>query len=256
MRMRLSSSGEAPTMSWVDCPAGANGAGAPGLRPPREVRAAAQVAGARGAEEALPLHGVPDLAHGGEHRARALLGAEGLQRPRAGELDVHGDAVRQPSQGVEKLGGGAGDGLGVDVAVEAVLLSEEPEDLDHALARAVGPAEHPGAQEEPLDVVAAVEVHGELRELRRLERGRGVGVGAAVDAVGAVVGAGVGHEHLEQGHAAAVRREAVAAPRGARGAEGPLPRPAVHARRRAGRVVLGGVRQYGELREGVHAASW
>ena len=86
------------------------------------------------------VHGdvVADLAHGGDDLLLVLLGGEQGQALLRGQLHVHAHAVGQMPQLVHELGGGAGHGLGVDVAAEAVLAPQERQRLDHELGGVVG----------------------------------------------------------------------------------------------------------------------
>lgn len=60
------------------------------------------------------------------------------------------------------------------------------------------------AKEKPFDIVAAIELHGEVYKLGHRQRGTRQVVAAAVDAVGAVVDAIIGKHHFEQGDTTAV----------------------------------------------------
>ena len=125
-------------------------------------------------------------------------------------VDVHAHAVGQTPQGLDQLGGGAGDHLDVDVAPETELAPQErgrPDELGHSV---VGAAPYRGAEEEALDVVAFVEGGRDLRDLPGREGGARHVVAAAVDAVGAVVDAVVGEQQFQQGHAAPVVAPGVA----------------------------------------------
>src|SRR5690606_35670832 len=109
---------------------------------------------------------------------------------------------------------------------------------------------------QPADVVAAIEVEGQLDHLLRREaRPRHV-AGAAVDAVLAVVQAEVGEQHLEQRDAAAVRRIAVADAGAVGGTQPALPLGAVFRRPAAGAggVVLGGISANLKLGDQLHSA--
>ena len=64
---------------------------------------------------------VPDLGHGGENGGPALVRGQQAQGGLGGQLDVDAQAVRQQAQLVGQPRIRPGDGLGVDVAVEAVL---------------------------------------------------------------------------------------------------------------------------------------
>ena len=151
------------------------------------------------------------LAHGRHDALLVLLGGEQGEASLGGQLHVHAHAVGQVPERFDELGRGSGNGFRVDVAAKAVLVAQQGERAHHELGGVVGVADDPGAEEQPLDVVAAVERDGELRQLARRERCARHLVRGSVHAVGAVVHAHVGHEHLEQRDAASVGREAVAA---------------------------------------------
>src|SRR5690606_30202028 len=101
------------------------------------------------------------------------------------------------------------------------------------------------AQEQPVDVVAPVEVEREIDHFARQEpRARHV-AGSPVDTVLAVVLAEIGKQYLQQRDAPAVGRETVADARARAGAQprAPFGVAARRAAAGAGRVVLGGVSQ-------------
>lgn len=151
-----------------------------------------------------------DAAHGLTSTAEVFLGGEGFEAFLGGEFDVDADAVGVKAGLVDEFLRGFGDGLEVDVAAEVMVLAQGAGDLVDLLHGVVGIADDAGAEEEAFDVVAFVEVEGELDDFLWGEAGaRGV-AGAPVDAVVAVVDAGVGEENLEQGDAAAIGGVAVA----------------------------------------------
>ena len=142
----------------------------------------------------------------------------------------------------------------MDVAVEAVLFPQDPQRPDHQFRGIIRGAVHAGGEEQPLDVVPAVELDGEVRQLLRGEHGPLRLIAAAVDAVFAVIHAPVGHQHLQKGHASPVGGEGVAAPGDRGGGIADIPRlgPPVPTAGGAGRIVFGRVRQDGELFQNVH----
>ena len=114
-----------------------------------------------------------------------------------------------------------------------------------ALHRVVGIAHHAAAQEEALDVIAAVELDGQVHQLADRQRGARQVVAAAVDAVGTVVDAIVGEHHLEQGDAPPVFGKAMADAHAThRVAHHARLAPPHGAARRARHVVLGRLGQY------------
>ena len=153
---------------------------------------------------------VGDLSHRAQHVLAALVGRKALETLLRGQLDVDAQPVGQLPQPPEQPLVRAGDALGVDIAAEAVFLAQDRECFDHQLGGVVGIFNDARAEKQPLDVVAPIEGDGQVSQLAGRERGTRRVVGAAVDAIGAVVAAGVAHEHLEQRYATPVRRKAVA----------------------------------------------
>ena len=147
---------------------------------------------------------LPDMAHGLFGAEEVFFGGEGVEALLGGEFDVDADAVGVlAGEGDERLRG-FGDGFEVDVASKMMDLAQFTGDVDDEFHGMVGAADDAAAEEEAFDVIAFVEVEGELDDFVGGEAGAGDVAGAAVDAVVAVVEAGVGHEDLEEGDAAAV----------------------------------------------------
>ena len=74
----------------------------------------------------------------------------------------------------------------------------------------VGGPDDAGRQEQALNIVALVKRQGQVDDFLNREAGAPDVGGATVDAVGAVVDAGVGEQDLQQRDAAAIRRVGVA----------------------------------------------
>jgi hypothetical protein len=85
----------------------------------------------------------------------------------------------------------------VQVAVPSFLDAQRPGDAYQAFHRSVRAADDARRQEYSLYIVALIEIHDEPNQFSGLEPGSRYVVGAAVDAVCAVVGAGVRKEYLE-----------------------------------------------------------
>ena len=188
-----------------------------------------------------------DLLHGAKDGVPPLVRGKQVQAALAGQLHVHAQTVGQIPQLLQKLRACARNGLGVDVAPEAVFTPQQPQHRQHPLGGVVRGAQHRAGQKQPLDVVAAVELHGQLCQFPGRKGGAGDIVGAAVDAVAAVEGAAVGHEHLEQADAAAIGGKGVAAARGIATAYRARARGAGRPAGGAGNVIFGAVRQNGQL---------
>ena len=107
----------------------------------------------------------------------------------------------------------------MDVAAEVVLFAEGACDGDDLFHGVVCIADDAGAEEEAFDVVAFVEVEGEFDDFVGGEGGAADVAGAAVDAVVAVVDAGVGEEEFEERDASAIGGVAVADADAAGGAD-------------------------------------
>ena len=135
----------------------------------------------------------------------------------------------------------------MDVAVEAELFPQNAQCFDHQLHRAVRRAQHRAGQEQPLDVVAAVEANGQ-----RGKSGPRAVVGAAVDAVAAIVGAGVGIQHFQQRNAAAVRGKGMADARLCAAAQAAVLSGTLHAAGGAGHIIFGAVGQNFQLFRKIH----
>ena len=197
---------------------------------------------------------VPDEGHRPQDGLLVFIRGQGLQPLLGGKLNIDAEPVRQQAQLLHQLRGRAGDGFGVDISVEPVFLPQQAQTLDHLFGGVVGAAQDAGGQEQALDIIAPVEPDGQLRQLPGGE-GRPAGiVGPAVDAVFAVVDATVGHQHLQQGDAAPVGREAVAAAcqGGAGVADHARPGAPANAAGGAGRVIFGRIGQDGQLIQQFH----
>ena len=197
---------------------------------------------------------LPNEPHGGQNGCFSLVGRESGQPLLGRQLDIHTEPIGQKAQLTDKLGACAGNGLGVDIAVEAVLLPQKAQSLDHALGGVVRIAQDAAGEKKTFNIIAAVELDGQLRQLPGREGGTAGVVAAAIDAVFAVVYAAVGHEHLQQGDTTAVSGKAVAAAGHRRGRIADLAglKAAADAAGCAGGIVFGGVRENGQLFQQIH----
>ncbi|MDT0633428.1 hypothetical protein RM532_00510 [Salinisphaera sp. W335] len=201
--------------------------------------------------------GLAPLANAGHRQldgAVVLFRRQIGQRLLRGQLDVDAQSVGEAPGVGQQVAIGVGNGLEVDVAAEVMILAQAAGHLDQLRHGVVGGADHPGAQEQPLDIVALVEVQRQTyhfchRETRALHV-RGI----AIDAVMAFVDAEVGQQDFQQRDATAVRgvgvadarafRRSHAAPVGGVAGGGPAGC--------AGSVVLGGIRQDFEFLQKLH----
>ena len=195
---------------------------------------------------------VADGGHGPQDRVLFLVGGQLLQASLAGQLDVDAHPVAEQPQLLHQLGRTAGDGLGVDIPIEAVGPPQQLQHPAHLLHGVIGVAQHSGAEKQPLDVIAPVKLDGQPRQLLRGKGGAGHVVGAAVDAVLAVVHTAVGHQHLEQGDAPPVRRKAVTNAEPHRAAQHPRLPASVGPAGGTGRVVFGGIGENAQLIHQIH----
>ena len=132
-----------------------------------------------------------DAVHGLLRVREVLFRREAVEALLRGQLDVDADAVGVAPGLVDEGLRGLGDSLQMDVAAEVMHLAELSRDLDDLLHRVIRAAHNATAEEEALDVVALVEVECELHDLLG-GKARALHIaGAAVDAVMAVVEAGV-----------------------------------------------------------------
>ena len=92
----------------------------------------------------------------------------------------------------------------MDVTSELILFTQLAGYLYNQFHGVVGAANDTAAEEETLNVVSFVKVQCELNHLVRCEPCPDDVAGATIDAVVAIVKAGVGHQHFEQRDAASV----------------------------------------------------
>jgi hypothetical protein len=154
-------------------------------------------------------------------------------------------------------GRGFRDGLEVDVTAKMMLLPKLACDFDDQLHRVVRALDNAAAEKQALDVVAFVEIEGELHHFVRREAGALDVAAPTVDAVMAVVETRVGEQDFQQRDAASVRRVAVANARAARAPDAlAAARILVRgAAAGAGRVILGGIGEDFEFALQVHGIS-
>jgi len=105
--------------------------------------------------------GLDDLALEPGHRAFDLGG--GLVRREPGQpgigrqFDIDRDAIGIKPGLCEQFGIGLGNRLEVDIAAKIMLLAQDPRDLHQLLHGVVRRFHDPRGEEQPLDVIAAIE---------------------------------------------------------------------------------------------------
>ncbi len=133
-----------------------------------------------------------------------FLRGEARQAGDGGQLDIDRQPVGVQPGLMDQPGVGVGDRLQMNVAAKVVILAQAARDLDNLLHRVIGRADDARGKEQPLDIIAAVEVEREADDLLRGEA-RAPDVRAlAVNAIMAVEDAAVGQQDLEQADAAAI----------------------------------------------------
>ena len=196
-----------------------------------------------------------DAAHRGADRLGPFFRRQRADRFVLRQLDVDRQPVGVKPRLIEQFGRGVGDRLEVDVALEPVVQPQRLCDPHHVGHRGVGRADDAGRQEQPLDVVAAIELQRQAYDFLDAEP-RPFDVRAdAVHAIGAVEDAEVRHKDLQQRHAAPVGRVGVADARALGRADPARPRVALfRPAGSAGGVVFRRVRENRELALQGHAS--
>ena len=142
----------------------------------------------------------------------------------------------------------------MDIPTKAIVFAQDAQTGDHELCGTVSIPYHPRAQEEPLYAVAPVEPDGEIRQLLGCEAGtHHIRIAAPIDAVGAIIDADIGHEHLQKRDAATIFREAVATACLTASAQLTAFARPVNSRRGTGHIILGRIREDLQLLEDVHS---
>ena len=158
-----------------------------------------ELRGALDAGEFGALGGVfgHDLERGDDVGVEALEVGELREVGGAGHLDVEGDGVGKLHGAADRLRGGSGDHLEVDVAVVLVFAAQDLGCGGEQLHRVVRGADDAGGEEDAQQPLAAQIVHEDLGHLVRRQRAAVGGAVLAERTVGAVAGADVRDERLE-----------------------------------------------------------
>ena len=183
---------------------------------------------------------IANLPHRTQNGLLRLVGGQGLQPLLRGQLNIHTKAVCQETQLMHQLRRCAGNGFGMNVSVETIFLPQHAESGDLLFRGIVRRAQHAGGEEKTLNIIAPIELNGQLCQFPRRERSTGRIVGAAIDTIGTVVATGVAHQHFQKCDTSSVRGKAVTASCDGRGgiADHPRAGSTAHAAGCAGCVVL------------------
>ena len=139
--------------------------------------------------------------------------------------------------------------------VETILLPQDTQGTDHLLHGVVRIAQYAAGEEQTFYVIPPKEADGQFRQFTGREGGAARIIAASVNAVLAVVHAGIAHQDLQQRDAPPIGRKAVTAAGDGRGgvADHTRPESAAHAAGRTRCVVFGRIRQYRQLVQQLHA---
>ena len=195
-----------------------------------------------------------DLAHRLQNRLLLFIGSQQGKAGFAGQFNIDRKPVRQKTDTPHQFRVRAGDGFGVDIAVEMIFLPQNAQRLDHAFHRIIRRTDDRTGKEKPFNVITLIKADCQFCKLPRGKGRTGYIVGAAVDTITAIITAGVGIQHFQQRNAAAVRGKGMADARLCAAAQAAVLSGTLHAAGGAGHIIFGAVRQYLKLFRKVHSA--
>lgn len=105
--------------------------------------------------------------HRAEYRLLCFVRRESLQAVVRRQLDIDAHSVREHTEAGYQRVIRARDRLGVDISAEPVFFAQNTQSLNHALTGIIRTADDGGREEKPLDIIAAIKIHRQLRELAR-----------------------------------------------------------------------------------------
>ena len=154
-------------------------------------------------------HSLVDYLHRLENAVVALFGCKHFQVAFRRNLDVDAHSVGIQTGFGYQLPAGSGYAFQMYVAIEPLRaqIFHNPHKPFHSV---ISVLHHARTQEQPLDVIAAVELHCYLHHLGGCKCGTADIVATAVDTVGAIEDAVVGQHHFQKRDAASVLGKAVA----------------------------------------------
>ena len=83
------------------------------------------------------------------------------------QLDIDAHSVREHAETGYQRVIRARDRLGVDISAEFIFFAQDAQSLNHTLAGIIRTADDGRREEKPLDIIAAIKIHRQLRELAR-----------------------------------------------------------------------------------------
>ena len=144
------------------------------------------------------------------HAAMVFLGSQHLEICFGRDFEVHAQTVGIQSGFAYQFPAGSGDAFQVNIAVETMNRTQvfcHPHQTFHGV---IGITYHTRAQEQSLDIVPAVKLHGQVHQFAHRQSGTRYVVADTVDTIGTIVYAVVGKHDLEQRNAPAVFGKAMA----------------------------------------------
>ena len=151
-----------------------------------------------------------EIAHRAFDHSRVLVWRQPGQPGNGGQFDIDRNAVGIESGLPDQFRISLRNGLKMNISPEIMLLTKNPRNLYELLHGVAGAFDDAGGEEQPFDVIAAIETERQVHHFLRREP-RAPHVRAfAVDAVMAIEHAVVGQQDLEQRDAAAIRGIGVA----------------------------------------------
>ena len=184
-----------------------------------------------------------DLAHRLQNRLLLFIGSQQGKAGFAGQFNIDRKSVRQKSDTPHQFRVRAGDGFGVDIAVEMIFLPQNAQRLDHAFHRIIRRTDDRTGKEKPFNVITLIKADCQFCKLPRGKGRTGYIVGAAVDTITAIITAGVGIQHFQQRNTPPIRRKAVADARRHAAPQLAVYPGAVHTAGSTCHIILGAIRQ-------------
>ena len=145
-----------------------------------------------------------NLAHGRNDGIARFIRAQKRKAFARRQLHIHADSIGEKPERCQQIGRRSRNRLRMNVAAKAIFLAKDAQTLDNALRRVIGALQNPARKKQALDVIAPVELHGEVGQFTRPKRSARNIVGAAARTIGAIENAHVGEQHFQKRDAAPV----------------------------------------------------